>query len=93
MKLRFGRYRGWRLQDCPPDYLCWLLRQNWLGAEFREQVETVLAPDNVCCLGPRWWHLQRQIWGRALRVEEPFVMMPAKEDRHVDARQEAPRGD
>jgi uncharacterized protein (DUF3820 family) len=39
MRLSFGRYRGFQLQDCPRDYLRWLLSQEWLGARFREKVE------------------------------------------------------
>ena len=69
MKLHFGRYRGWQLQDVPRDYLAWLLRQTWLSAEFRERVETTLVPD-MDCLGPVWWHCDRQLWKRAERVEE-----------------------
>jgi hypothetical protein len=59
MKLHFGRYRGRHLQDCPRSYLIWLLRQEWIGLDFRERVETALVPDNLTCLGPRWWQLSR----------------------------------
>jgi len=60
MKLHFGRYNGWRLESVPRDYLRWLLRQNWIGNDFRERVETILAPDNATCFGPRWWYAQRK---------------------------------
>ena len=58
MKPHFGRYRGFRLENCPRDYLRWLLRQDWIGVEFRERIETTLVPDNATCLGPRWWYAQ-----------------------------------
>jgi hypothetical protein len=59
MKFPLGPYKGRHPQDCPRDYLFWLLRQDWLVPEFRERVETILVPDNAACLGPRWWHIRR----------------------------------
>jgi hypothetical protein len=69
MKLRFGPYKGRDLGDCPRHYLRRLLRQIRLDAEFRQLVEDARIPD-MDCLGPAWWHRNRQIWGRAVRVEE-----------------------
>jgi hypothetical protein len=63
MKLRFGRYRGRQLQQCPPDFLRWLLRQDWISGEFRERAETALVPNNATCLGPRWWYVHRALGG------------------------------
>jgi uncharacterized protein (DUF3820 family) len=59
MRLSFGRYRGFQLQDCPRDYLRWLLTQGWLSLRLRDLIENSLVPDNVSCLGPRWWYLKK----------------------------------
>jgi hypothetical protein len=60
MKLWFGPYKGRHTYEVPREHLRWILRQPWISDRWREQIENALVPDNVGCLGPRWWYLQRQ---------------------------------
>ena len=38
----FGKYEGRAISECPVDYLDWLIGQDWLGNDLREEVEAYL---------------------------------------------------
>jgi uncharacterized protein (DUF3820 family) len=38
----FGKHKGKRASDCPVSYLDWLIGQDWLKPELKEQVEAHL---------------------------------------------------
>jgi uncharacterized protein (DUF3820 family) len=43
--LKFGKYKGTNLAEAPPDYLQWLLAQDWIAGGFAADVHAVLYPD------------------------------------------------
>lgn len=38
----FGKYKGWAVSECPIEYLDWLLGQDWLFEDLREDIEQYL---------------------------------------------------
>ena len=49
--LRFGKYKGKAISECPIEYLDWLIGQDWLDENLKEDIEEYL---NEC---PEWHNL------------------------------------
>jgi Putative quorum-sensing-regulated virulence factor len=54
MKLRFGRYKGWKVQDVPSCYLKWLRRQPGASTELREAITATLGGKATAAVIHRW---------------------------------------
>ena len=51
-ELPFGKHEGERIRDVPVSYLDWLIGQDWLDEDLREDVEAFLEDD------PEWRELR-----------------------------------
>ncbi len=40
--LHFGKYKGRKVSECPVEYLDWLLDQEWLFEDLKEDIEQYL---------------------------------------------------
>ena len=47
----FGKYKGDAISECPIDYLDWLIGQEWLNEDLKEEIEDYLRS----C--PEWHNL------------------------------------
>lgn len=45
MRMPFGKHKDEELTDIPKSYLCWLRRQEWLGAWLAKEIDSVLRGD------------------------------------------------
>lgn len=45
MRMPFGRYKDVELEKIPRSYLCWLRRQEWLGAWLAQEIDYLLSGD------------------------------------------------
>jgi len=41
-KLTFGKYKGYAISECPIEYLDWLIGQDWLFNDLKEDIEEYL---------------------------------------------------
>ena len=46
--LLFGKHKGKAISECPVDYLDWLIGEDWLDADLKEDIEKYL----MAC--PEW---------------------------------------
>ena len=46
MKMKFGKYKGLELYECPDSYLSWLQKQDWIDQNLRLALIGIV-PENT----------------------------------------------